>query len=105
MQQVLDEIIRLSEPRPDCRFEEYVELVELRQGLVNQVEKSVHPLSEEQREYIRQILSYDAIILEQMAKYKLEAEEGLQAIETAKRQRKTYEMQSFDGGFLFDEKK
>jgi regulator of replication initiation timing len=105
MRQVLDEIIRLSEPKPNRRYEEYEELVELRQRLVDQVEENVHLLSEEQRGYIRQILSYDAVILKHMAMYKREAEEGLLAIEAGKRQRRTYEMQNFDGGILFDKKK
>lgn len=105
IRQVLDEVIRLGEPQSERRYEEYEELVELRQRLVDLVEKSIHPLSEEQRGYILQILSYDNVILERMAAYKLEAKEALQAIEAAKRQRKSYEVPSFDEGFLFDEKK
>jgi hypothetical protein len=105
IRQVMDEVIRLGEPHPERRYEEYEELVELRQQLVDQVEKNVHPLSAEQRDFIHQILSYDNVILERMAAYKLEAEEGLQAIKAAKRQRKSYEVPSFDEGFLFDEKK
>lgn len=105
IRQVLNEVIRLSKPQSDLRYEEYEELVELRQCLVNQVAEGGHPLSEEQREYIRQILSYDTVILERMDAYKLEAEEGLLAIEAAKRQRRVYEAPSFDEGFLFDKKK
>lgn len=105
IRQVLDEVIRLGEPQPERRYEEYEKLVELRQQLVDQVEKGNHPLSEEQRGYIQKILSYDNMIMERMAAYKLEAEEGLQAIKAAKRQRKSYEVPSFDEGFLFDEKK
>jgi hypothetical protein len=105
VQQVLDEVIRLSKPQPDRLYEEYEELVELRQRLVDQVKGKDYPLSEMQRECIREILSYDTAILEQMAAYKLEAEEGLLAIEAAKRQRRVYEIPSFDEGFLFDKKK
>jgi predicted house-cleaning noncanonical NTP pyrophosphatase (MazG superfamily) len=105
VRQVLDEVVRLSKPHPDHRYEEYEELVELRQRLVDRVAEGSHPFSEEQREYIHKILSYDAIILERMAAYKVEAEEGLLAIKAAKRQRRTYEGPSFDEGFMFDEKK
>ncbi len=105
MQQVLDEIIRLSEPKSDHRYEEYEGLVELRQQLVDQLKENIHLLSKEQKGYIHQILSYDTLILERMAAYKLEAEEALQAIKIAKRQRNTYDTPDFNEGFLFDEKK
>lgn len=104
LNQVLNEVIRLSQPQPDIRYEEYEELTELRQQLVNQVEANDQPLSEEQRSIIRQILSYDAAIMERMAAYKQEAEKELRIIEIARRQRRTYETQSFDEGFLFDKK-
>ncbi|MFM9330664.1 hypothetical protein [Paenibacillus mesotrionivorans] len=105
VREVLNEVIRLSKHQPGRRYEEYEELVELRQRLVDQVKENDHPLSEMLKESIREILSYDTVILERMAAYKLEAKEGLLAIEAAKRQRRVYDMPSFEEGFLFDEKK
>lgn len=105
LKQVLDEVVRLSKADSKFDYEEYMRLTDLRQQLVDQVERKERPLTEHQKKQIEIILSYDSLILQQMQRLKDEAEQGLRSIQTFRKQKAAYEYRAQSEGFMFDRKK
>lgn len=77
LEHLLSETARLAEEGGNCEYEAFVQLVELRQQMLDLLEQYQEPLPEEYKQKLRLLAEKDAVILEHMQRLKKEAEEGL----------------------------
>lgn len=104
LRQVLEETKLLSQSEQTFEYERFEQLVELRQSLTDLVDKH-GGLSQDQKLVVREILSYDPIIMSYMQKHKDEATEGLNRIQSYKKQKAAYHQyqDSYDA-MMFDQR-
>lgn len=105
IQQVLDEVVRLSDINSEYSYEEYEALTELRQKLVDDIESKSQPLNDQQKQQVRKILSYDEPIMSRMEALLKEAERELRSAHVVKKQQVAYNYSGMSEGFMFDKKK
>ncbi|XID91004.1 hypothetical protein ACF3MZ_21125 [Paenibacillaceae bacterium WGS1546] len=105
IERVLQETQRLSKDGESCSYLEFVELVELRQLLTDEVEKKRDAMTDAQKERIRELKHMDAAILGHMQRLKDEASQALNQLNGSKLQRKAYQNEVEFGSILFDKRK
>jgi len=105
IQQVLSEVMRLADPNSEYDYEEYEQLTELRQNLVDAIESKSQPLNDQQKQQVLKILSYDDPIMSRMGALLKEAERELRSVHVAKKQQVAYNYNGMSEGFMFDKKK
>ncbi|WP_041853731.1 hypothetical protein [Thermobacillus composti] len=98
--QLLSESRRLSEMGRDAGYESFVNLVELRQQLVEAIRG--RNLTDRQQAMLRELQTYESILLGHMNDLMKEAEEALRSIRTSKIQQRGYQAYSPAGSMLFD---
>lgn len=103
LRQVLLETKLLSQSEQTFDYERFEKLVDLRQVLTDSVGNG-EGLSAEQKRLVREILTYDPIIMGYMNKLKEEAMEGLNKIHTFKKQKAAYGSQDFFDSMMFDKR-
>jgi len=106
LERVILEAKRLSEFGDQCAYHEFVQLVELRQLLVEafELEKEKGDLSTKQKEEMLKLKRYDPIILKHMSRLKDEAQEGLVKLNQSKKQSAAYYQQPTYESILFDKR-
>ncbi len=103
LQRVLEDTVRLCESSQQWEYEEFVNLTDLRQTLVEEVEKK-GPLTLEQKKLMQEILKCETEIVRRMQKLKDEAEEGLRRLDASKKQKTAYGNASVHNSFMFDKR-
>jgi hypothetical protein len=101
---VLEKVKYLAKAGREAGYEEFVELVELRQALTDLVLDKGN-LTPHVKMIVDEILSYDPQILAAMKALKDEAEEGLSRIHSSRKQRSLYNQQEAYDSIMFDAKK
>ncbi|MFC4303432.1 hypothetical protein [Cohnella boryungensis] len=103
--EILMETKRLSSEDTAVDYERFEALVELRQRLTTLMEESQEELPADQKAMIRELLTYDSVILSQMNKLKDEAESAINRMNTTKKQQAAYNQAGVYDSFLVDKKK
>lgn len=104
MQEVLKETKLLSELGQTVDYTRYESLVEMRQKLIDLV-AAQGTLADEQQRVVREIMTYDPVIISHMQLIKEEASESLARLNGYKRQKNAYDNQDSIEGYMFDRKK
>ncbi|MFC5653070.1 hypothetical protein ACFPYJ_28965 [Paenibacillus solisilvae] len=103
LHQILEETKLLCHPNLNTDYEQYVQLVELREALTSAL-VSKPLLTPQNKEMIREIISCDPVILQHMQRLKDEANEGISRIRSYKKQKSAYDQQYSSEGFMFDKR-
>lgn len=108
LSELIDRLVRetnrLSEMGAQCTYQEFEQLVELRQTLINAIELNGHNLTDEHRKKIQSLSPLDEIILGHMHRLREEAREGIVKMNQSKRQAAVYQQQPAYESILFDKR-
>ena len=98
---VLMETVRLAESELDTGYEEFVALTDLRQSLVDEVQRR-GSLSDGEKMLLSELAKYDDTILSRMMALKQEAEIGMQRTNATKKQQNAYGLMGIGESIMFD---
>ncbi|MFD0673629.1 hypothetical protein [Cohnella sp. GCM10027633] len=101
MIQVLAVTLRLADPEQDPGYEEYVSLTDLRQTLVDEVQRR-GSLTENEKLLLKELAKYDKAVYSRMSALKQEAEDGMQRMNATKRQQNAYGQNGLGESIMFD---
>ncbi|OXS55889.1 hypothetical protein B1A99_21935 [Cohnella sp. CIP 111063] len=109
MDQLIEEILletkRLGNEEIASDYEQFEALVERRQELTELVEERRAELTVTQKAIIRELLTYDSLILAKMNRLKDEAESSIRRMNETKKQQAAYNHAGVYDSFLMDKKK
>jgi hypothetical protein len=103
--QVLAETKRLCESEPSDDYEQFVNLVELRQQLTDRIEEQEEGLQPNQKLQMQQLLTYDSVIMREMQRLKDEAMDMIGRMNSSKKQYTAYNNKRTYDSFMFDKRK
>ncbi|WP_373230792.1 hypothetical protein [Cohnella sp.] len=101
---VLDESRQVSQLDQPPDYERVERLVETRQALTEAVERK-GKLTQQEKLLIREILQYDPVIMRHMQRLKDEAMQGLNRLNTSKKQKAAYNPPGFQDSIMFNKQK
>lgn len=105
LDQVYREMQRLSENGEHAGYEEFVQVVELREQLVVYIEANRDFLTPEEKKMLNHLGTMDSKILNHMNRLKIEAKDGLLKMQHSKIQKSGYSSYTVNESFMFDERK
>jgi hypothetical protein len=103
--QVLTETKRLCESEPSDDYEQFVNLVELRQQLTDRIEEQEEGLKPNQMLQVQQLLTYDSGIMREMQRLKDEAMDKIGRMNSSKKQNTAYNNKGVYDSFMVDKRK
>lgn len=99
--EVLAETLRLADPEQDHGYEDYVALTDLRQTLVDEVQRR-NVLTDNEQLLLKELAKYDDAVFRRMVTLKQEAEIGMQRMNASKKQINAYGNMGIGDSIMFD---
>lgn len=102
LSRLLAESRRLSELGKDAGYEAFVQLVDLREAFIRSMDG--REPTDEQRQLLRELKTYESVLLGHMRELLREAEAGLRSFRTSRIQQRAYQAYASAESMLLDKK-
>lgn len=105
LNQLKEETVQLIRRLETCVYEDLLQLLQLRDQALAELQSSPNALEEMEKAILKELESYDSILLNRMEQLKDEASVGLQRLTESQLQKRAYESYSSAGSYFIDRRK